>query len=167
MWLRLCHTFSYPEVVIWWKVGPWIMIILWCPSGSCPDSGGSPGRGSGPFACRVPTGEWCFPGILRCLRALHFGGSWQTAGRLVYSPDCITTYNLGQQVQLCFCTFEISKRIHAFITFPIDYCNSLYSCLNQFNLSKLKLVQNQSPNSTYFTIPTVVTCILLEIILKC
>lgn len=96
-----CHLVKKPR--------PWITVTLWCPSGSCPDSGGTPGRGSGPVACRVPTGEWCLSGILRCLRALHFGGSWQTSGRLVYSSDCIKLWQVKSIVQLCFCTFEIPK----------------------------------------------------------
>ncbi len=37
---------------------------------------------------------------------------------------------------------EFESVIHAFITFRLDYCNSLYVCLDQSSLQRLQLVQN-------------------------
>ena len=37
---------------------------------------------------------------------------------------------------------DLEKVIHAFITSRLDYCNALYTCLNQKSISRLQLVQN-------------------------
>lgn len=52
-----------------------------CFLGSCPGSGRSPGRGSGPAAGWLSPGEWGLSDILRCLRALHTGGIGQAPWR--------------------------------------------------------------------------------------
>ncbi len=42
-----------------------------------------------------------------------------------------------------FLTFsDLEKVIHAFITTRLDYCNSLYTGINQYSLSCLQLIQN-------------------------
>ncbi len=32
--------------------------------------------------------------------------------------------------------------IHAFISSPLDYCNALFTCLNQTSVKRLQTVQN-------------------------
>ncbi len=41
-------------------------------------------------------------------------------------------------------SYDFGKVIHAFISSWLDYCNSLYSGVSQFLLSRLQLVQNAS-----------------------
>lgn len=39
---------------------------------------------------------------------------------------------------------DLELNIHAFVSSRLDYCNSLFSCLNKKELSRLQLVQNSA-----------------------
>lgn len=57
--------------------------------------------------------------------------------RIVIS-SCTTSLNFKSMVS----KHELDIMIHAFVSSSLDFCNSLFTCLNQKELNRLQLVQN-------------------------